>query len=846
MPTPQRLPIVNSDDGVWGDILLQYLKKEHYDDGNPSGNAANGGHQFITIRAGVATSGGAPLKFTSGTLLTTPETGALEFAGDYAYITDTSGPTRRKIAAYDDTGSATGDIYYRNGSGYFTRLGIGSSNTMLKVSSGIPAWSSTISGATIDNSNTITVKDANFTLQDDGDTTKQMQFQLSGITTGTTRTLTVPDASGTLALASNIGMLQPVQGMTLGTETFTISGGSVTQINGTTINGFTPAIGDRILIANAPATTGVGTGYSMTTQPTNGIYTVTANTTNLTVSRSSDMSGSVKPGGLSVNVEQATWPMPNTQFWVITPNGTASFTWGTNNIRWDFGGGAGGAFEQIWINSPAAGINVWNNNSWSTLSFNASGTQTLTMPSVLTDTIVSRTSTDTLTNKTLTGAKFDQLKDTNGNVILDTSPVASAVNYLQLQNGAAGNKIRLITAGSDTDIAISIRSKGTGSVYLADGSGNVMLEALPQSSPVNYWTMLNSATTNALQLQANGTDTDISMNLVPKGAGKVKAGGVEVATISAAQTLTNKTLDNTNQVTLKDSKFTLQDDGDTTKQAVFQLSGISTGTTRTYTLPDASGTILTSASATFSDSQFTLQDDGDTTKQLQFQLSGITTGTTRTLTVPDANTTIVGTDATQTLTSKTVSDTFMGKEFDTAKTQRDTTLLASNDFKVTDTLEINASYSLEIPATSTLEVINVITQTITQTNPPGTAHVATQEATTSSGVWADLATTTDQVTVNISSSGLASVFISAYFTEDTAAAYPVMGFAVSGATTVAADVSMCIAPVTVAGYPVPGRFGAPFLVTGLNAGATTFKAKYQASGGGSATFADRRISVIPL
>jgi hypothetical protein len=46
--------------------------------------------------------------------------------------------------------------------------------------------------------------DANFTLYDDADSTKNAQFQLSGITTGTTRTLTVPDASGTIALTSDI------------------------------------------------------------------------------------------------------------------------------------------------------------------------------------------------------------------------------------------------------------------------------------------------------------------------------------------------------------------------------------------------------------------------------------------------------------------------------------------------------------------------------------------------------------------------------------------------------------------------------------------------------------------
>lgn len=68
-----------------------------------------------------------------------------------------------------------------------------------------------------------------------------------------------------------------------------------------------------------------------------------------------------------------------------------------------------------------------------------------------------------------------------------------------------------------------------------------------------------------------------------------------------------------------------------------------------------SQSISNTGSLTIKDTNFTLQDDTDITKQVQFQLSGITTGQTRILTVPDANMTLVGTDATQTLTQKTIS-----------------------------------------------------------------------------------------------------------------------------------------------------------------------------------------------
>lgn len=59
-----------------------------------------------------------------------------------------------------------------------------------------------------------------------------------------------------------------------------------------------------------------------------------------------------------------------------------------------------------------------------------------------------------------------------------------------------------------------------------------------------------------------------------------------------AATLTNKTLGNSNIVTLRDDRFTLQDDADNTKQVVFQLSGITTGATRTLAVPNASTTLV--------------------------------------------------------------------------------------------------------------------------------------------------------------------------------------------------------------------------------------------------------------
>lgn len=90
----------------------------------------------------------------------------------------------------------------------------------------------------------------------------------------------------------------------------------------------------------------------------------------------------------------------------------------------------------------------------------------------------------------------------------------------------------------------------------------------------------------------------------------------------------------------QDNVFRVSDNGDNTKKVAFELSGVTTGTTRTLTIPDSDGTLLTTASASIPDNVLQVTDNADATKVGVFEASGITTSTTRTYTLPDASGTI--------------------------------------------------------------------------------------------------------------------------------------------------------------------------------------------------------------
>ncbi len=123
----------------------------------------------------------------------------------------------------------------------------------------------------------------------------------------------------------------------------------------------------------------------------------------------------------------------------------------------------------------------------------------------------------------------------------------------------------------------------------------------------------------------------------------------------------------------------------------------------TGAIPVVSGTVNTTTSWVLTSKVTTVGTDALTFTE--FTLNPTTLMTTTTYDPAGIAQQVVGTTASQTVSSKLLSDTFMGNTFQSlSATKRSAILAASTNFEVDDRLEIGSAFSLETPATSSLEI----------------------------------------------------------------------------------------------------------------------------------------------
>ena len=175
-------------------------------------------------------------------------------------------------------------------------------------------------------------------------------------------------------------------------------------------------------------------------------------------------------------------------------------------------------------------------------------------------------------------------KDASGNVGIGVIPSAWDATYkvAQVSNGSLASSTSSTRLGNNYYYSGGYKyaATATSGLYSIDGNSHAWYIAPSGTAgtAITFTTAMTIFATGGLSL---GNTTD-------PGATNLSVTGTTTSTGGIVST----TLNNTNTITVKGSLFTLQDDTDTTKQANFVLSSLTTGTTYSYKLPVLSGSTL--------------------------------------------------------------------------------------------------------------------------------------------------------------------------------------------------------------------------------------------------------------
>ena len=188
----------------------------------------------------------------------------------------------------------------------------------------------------------------------------------------------------------------------------------------------------------------------------------------------------------------------------------------------------------------------------------------------------------------------------------------TSTTFVGALTGNASTATSATTATNATNIAITDNTSSVSTYYPVISSattGNVgaitsstKLSFVPSTGVLSATSFAGAGTgltgtASSLSIGGNAANVTGTVAVANGGTGVTTSTGTGNVVLSTSPTLTTPT------ITIKDNVFTLQDDVDATKQAQFQLSSLTTGTTFTFTLPAVNSTVATLAAQTFAGQQ---------------------------------------------------------------------------------------------------------------------------------------------------------------------------------------------------------------------------------------------------
>lgn len=467
---------------------------------------------------------------------------------------------------------------------------------------------------------TFAVNDVNFVVQDDGDPTKQLKFQLSGITTGNTRTLTVPDASGTIALIDQPQTFTASQTFSAATNTFgtstatgvqTFAGGATASGNTKTINVGTGGLaGSTTSIFIGPGAGGAGTvqfnpGVTSITMPTATISGGSIN--NATIGATTPAAGTFTDLA-AVSTDAGSGLGPDIQLNRNSASPAAGDNLGSIRFNGRDSGAASQTYSMIYgyIGSPTAGaetgglaiqtVNAGTLADAMIVDNNGKVSIQASFPSLYSynDLVVGKP-TNASGSMSLVGASLSTIQFTNN---VSASATHSALiqfdhtlGRLSLNAAAATPLVNLFDGTSAYSGRVGIGTSTPG--YLLDVNGTLNATTIRQGGTA----LGTMSTQNANSVAITGGTIQ---NTAIGGVGVAAAGyftsltatgGTILGTTSADALSVIASATFYNSLTIKDNDLIIQDNLDTTKVLKFNAANISPSTTRTLSAPDAGGTI---------------------------------------------------------------------------------------------------------------------------------------------------------------------------------------------------------------------------------------------------------------